>query len=411
MVKLLITKVGSPSGKLTVKIRCSLNGPDLTSVTADSSKIPVDASKDWILFDVPDITVVPGNMYYIVLCSPESENVEGTDYVWWINSKESYSQGGGFGSVDNGSAWHDRNGADFGFKTYFCPPAEQTDQIQTYCSHGAPIGNIRWLAQEFAPSVTTLTKIDLYISASPEVSYPLTMKIRENLTGNDLTSVSLFPTGLPIECNNVLTFDFSDVAVTPGASYYMVLCNPNASSSFDDDWYWHFNACNDTYNRGMGHESYDGGISWCHNFWEYYEPGCDFWFKTYGYNGSSPFQPDDIDGSIKGRINMVYNYSTLSADDDGDRLKYCFDWGDGTFTWTCYYGSGEMATAEHSWKEEGSFEIRVKAKDESGAQSEWSDPLPVTMPKHKLLLNWLYLRILEGVMGQFPIMERVPIFM
>jgi hypothetical protein len=35
----------------------------------------------------------------------------------------------------------------------------------------------------------------------------------------------------------------------------------------------------------------------------------------------------------------------------------------------------------HNWTERGEYEIRVKAKDTWGNESEWSDPLVVTMPK------------------------------
>ena len=49
--------------------------------------------------------------------------------------------------------------------------------------------------------------------------------------------------------------------------------------------------------------------------------------------------------------------------------------------WTSLYNSGETVETSHSWSEEGTYEIRVKAQDEYGAESDWSDPLPVSMPK------------------------------
>jgi len=36
-----------------------------------------------------------------------------------------------------------------------------------------------------------------------------------------------------------------------------------------------------------------------------------------------------------------------------------------------------------SWKRRGDFNVKVKAKDDNGHESEWSDPLEITMPKSK----------------------------
>jgi hypothetical protein len=39
--------------------------------------------------------------------------------------------------------------------------------------------------------------------------------------------------------------------------------------------------------------------------------------------------------------------------------------------------------ASHKWINQGSYEIKTKAKDETGLESDWSYPLPVTIPKKK----------------------------
>ncbi len=58
---------------------------------------------------------------------------------------------------------------------------------------------------------------------------------------------------------------------------------------------------------------------------------------------------------------------------------------EGEGTWLLPGGeSGEIYEVNHTWDEKGEYEIRVKAKDEHGAESEWSDPLPVSMPRNKL---------------------------
>ena len=58
-----------------------------------------------------------------------------------------------------------------------------------------------------------------------------------------------------------------------------------------------------------------------------------------------------------------------------------FDWGDGSYSnWLGPYTSGKSVEATHTWSKKGTYEVKVKAKDDHGVVSEWSDPLPVSMP-------------------------------
>jgi len=54
-----------------------------------------------------------------------------------------------------------------------------------------------------------------------------------------------------------------------------------------------------------------------------------------------------------------------------------------TSGWIGPYVSGETVMANHTWSKRGSYEIKVKAMDEHGLVSEWSDPLPISMPFSK----------------------------
>ena len=76
-----------------------------------------------------------------------------------------------------------------------------------------------------------------------------------------------------------------------------------------------------------------------------------------------------------------------------------FDWDDRNSSgWLGPYNSGEKVSVYHLWKEQGTYEIRVKAIDTRGDNSEWSDPLVVSMPKNKSItfipkiLIWLFER-------------------
>ena len=95
-----------------------------------------------------------------------------------------------------------------------------------------------------------------------------------------------------------------------------------------------------------------------------------------------PNKPEKPIGPTDGAIRTTYGYSTYTTEPDGEKIYYLFDWGDGTDSgWIGPYNSGEEVTVYHSWSKRGSYQIRVKAKDEYGLESNWSDPLPVTMPK------------------------------
>ena len=111
-----------------------------------------------------------------------------------------------------------------------------------------------------------------------------------------------------------------------------------------------------------------------------------------------PLQPETPSGTTEGKIGTEYSYSTNTIDPDGDNIYYLFDWGDDTFSdWIGPYNSGEICTANHTWDKKGDFQVRVKARDEHGAQSEWSDPLPITMPKNKAInIHPLILQFFEN---------------
>ncbi len=73
-------------------------------------------------------------------------------------------------------------------------------------------------------------------------------------------------------------------------------------------------------------------------------------------------------------------FSTSTHDPDyQDSVSFQFDWGGGdTSGWTPF---SESASAEmqHVWLNQGKYGVRVRARDISGAESGWSDSLPVSI--------------------------------
>ena len=124
-------------------------------------------------------------------------------------------------------------------------------------------------------------------------------------------------------------------------------------------------------------------------------------------SGSShpPFAPNPPVGVSSGKIKIEYSYSVETEDPDGDDIYYLFDWGDDrTSGWTGPYKSNETCNLSHTWEKQGSYDIKVRAKDEHGVQSEWSDPLVVSMPKNKAL-NLIFFQFLGRLMGRFPLLK------
>lgn len=107
----------------------------------------------------------------------------------------------------------------------------------------------------------------------------------------------------------------------------------------------------------------------------YYLPGL---FEPDG--NKPPRVPDRPDGLTSGRVGVECTYSSVSSDVDDTVVYYLFDWGDGTTsTWVKQQGNGD-GVATHTWTVQGTYEVKVKAKDIYGRESNWSEPLPITMP-------------------------------
>jgi hypothetical protein len=137
----------------------------------------------------------------------------------------------------------------------------------------------------------------------------------------------------------------------------------------------------------------------------------DFCFKT--CNGKITNHMPKISGKFSGpsngNIGKEYTYSCNATDPDGHKIQYIFDWDDNTVTWTEYVDSGETISVSHSWSYEGSYIVKVKARDEYCGESDWAT-LEISIPKaktfnfqmlfNKFLQNHPHLRLLiQQIMG------------
>jgi YVTN family beta-propeller protein len=83
-------------------------------------------------------------------------------------------------------------------------------------------------------------------------------------------------------------------------------------------------------------------------------------------------------GPDSGYAHVIYNFTTLAADPDGDNIAYQFYWDDSdTSNWSDYIPSDSGFRMTKFWQAGGNYLVRVRAKDENDALSFWSHGHPI----------------------------------
>ncbi len=92
----------------------------------------------------------------------------------------------------------------------------------------------------------------------------------------------------------------------------------------------------------------------------------------------APQTPTKPQGSKNGIVGQTYYFSSLAIEPDYEELSLKWDWGDGNFSeWGESVTSKSPVVESYSWEIPGDYDIRVKAIDNSGLESSWSDPLKI----------------------------------
>ena len=78
-------------------------------------------------------------------------------------------------------------------------------------------------------------------------------------------------------------------------------------------------------------------------------------------------------GPTFGFTDEEYSFETTTSDPDSDELYYQWNWGDGKglSEWIGPFASGETCITTNSWVD-GDYDVQVRAKDDFGAETEWS---------------------------------------
>jgi len=255
------------------------------------------------------------------------------------------------------------------------------DQNQSdYCGWAWVVwGSDFKLAQSFKPTLNMMSRVELllYLVGIPG---KLKISIRSDLSGSDLTSITVSGTNISGFQEHWAEFDFPDIGVEPEQTYYIIWSTIDTDST--NYFVWGYGD-NNPYDRGDAY-IYTPNDGWNINEGTTNHPDIDFCFKTYGVYNKPPDKPEPPTGKINGKKGEEYTYYASTTDQEGDDIFYLFDWGNDMTSFIMGpYPSGEEGNASNIWFDEGDYEIRVQAIDEFGAESEWSDPLVVSMPKSK----------------------------
>jgi hypothetical protein len=225
-------------------------------------------------------------------------------------------------------------------------------------------------AQEFKPSLDILTRVAIYGDREQNPPHGLLVSIRDTLTDTDLTSIEIPQDAIPENYPDWIMADFEDIQVTPGQSYYLI-CRTLAGAYPGELYAWG-RTPDSFYPNGSAYHSMDNGSYW-------YTADDDFLFQTYGRSNTPPTM-QQVQGPAWGITNVNYNFSVNVTDADGDDIYCKWDFGAGNITgWNGPYVSGETITVTGRWRQTGTYDIRVKLKDEHELESNWSDPHTITI--------------------------------
>jgi len=123
---------------------------------------------------------------------------------------------------------------------------------------------------------------------------------------------------------------------------------------------------------------------------EEWQPFCDpsLALRQEYLTPSQPPETPQLTGPITGKPGMTYTYNATTTDPDRNQVSYLFDWGDGSFSeWIGPVNSGVTVSKSHRWDEKANFTVRVKAKDENNYESNWSEPITISLPKNKGIID------------------------
>jgi hypothetical protein len=353
ITKLCISKGGSTSGSavgadsiiIQIMLREELTSNNIAYTTKEVSLLP--GTYDWVEFDIPDTTVEPGKTYYMLWGTMNYHSGVGWRATGWKYDGDPYSSGQAFCKRYN--EWEYSSFAkDMHFKTY---------------GRNGDDGNNQ--PEEFEL-----------------ISYPSSGKINEDLTFELKTSDP---------DDDQVKYKF-ELRKTPENRYWVqpdtIISSCYESSEINSATitieepavYWMKVTALDEHNAESPNSMELGPI------------------YVSNYQNSAPNTPL-LSGEDFGQIIKEYEYTAVSWDCDKDNINYEFDWGVDGIEIRGPYESGEQAIIGHRWM--GLFvssKVKVRAIDEEGLESPWSEPINIYMSRSRVINNPLIQKAISSFM-------------
>jgi len=109
-----------------------------------------------------------------------------------------------------------------------------------------------------------------------------------------------------------------------------------------------------------------------------------------------------VNGPSVAKAQKQHTYTAYTTEHDGNQYYWFFSWGDEeTSGWLGPYDADEQVSASHTWKKEGTYEIKVKYKEDN-VVSEWGS-ISITMPKP----NRIDFSLLNQLLQRYPLMQKL----
>ncbi len=193
---------------------------------------------------------------------------------------------------------------------------DELDQSMTDYDGSLPVGRTNIfgyyvnlsIAQSFTPQIEVLTRTLFLMARNSSTAAPCFLAIRENLTETDLARVTVEPSEFPIvnatpteEQLAWIEFNFDDLWVTPGQTYYIVIYTANTT----ENYYWISGNGTNIYQNGTVLLSIDNGNTWSELI------DADGCFKTYGLHET--FLQITMKGGFPGASFVIKNVGNYTA--------------------------------------------------------------------------------------------------
>jgi hypothetical protein len=340
---------GSPTHAI-LTIRSDINGNNIAKPIIME---PDDLFDYWLEFDIPDLKVIPGKTYYLVWNS-----IGGAWGYYGDDSNNPYPYGKfySYKQYNFRDEWYEKPNADMCFRTY----GRNGDDGNSPPQNPVLIESI----VEGKVGVEYNFKFSSGDIDGDNVKY----KIKSNEKSFSIGNSFLFESELfdPTELG-----DFKVIFDTPTVYFLEVF-------AVDE----------------LGSESP-------------YSLDLDTIFIS-DYQNTAPMKPE-LTADDFTNYNTEYKCTAVTYDCDKDQIWYKFNWGEDIESeWLGPYDNGEECIASHIWR--GGFAsppkeaiIKVKAKDNNGIESEWSEGQDILiMERSKTQSNQMFKDFILKLYERFP---------